>query len=686
MTSTNTTPTTITLGVDPSVEREAELERQLTLARAESRRAEQALMESELRHRFALKSAQLGSWELSSTSLLFETCARHDEIFGVREHRGEWPYQELLAHIAPEDRDAVDRKLRRALKNASDVSFACRVRRQDGAVRWIEVHGSQLPGTHDADARRMLGVIADITERKKAERALLDSEARYRIMGETLPYGVWLADPEGRSEYLSASFLELVGRPLEDMRGLGWTEVIDPDDVKNTVDAWQRCVATGTKWERELRVTARDGSWRTVLARGLPVRDERGRVSCWVGIHLDITERKDMELDLIDSRAALERQMRRLEEVDQRKDEFLAILGHELRNPLAAIGNGVRLLQRGAGDEESFRWTRTMLADQVRQLTRIVDDLLDVTRITRGKVQLHKTRLSLKAMVQDALAASRPVLEERRHRVEIDLDESELFLDADQTRLEQVIVNLLTNAAKYTPPEGLIEVSLHKDGDSARVVVKDSGVGLEAESLQRIFEPFAQIRGSSIAGGGLGIGLTIVRQLVELHGGTIRVASDGLGHGSTFTVTLPLARGVRGERVEPGPEGMPDFGCALRVLVVDDNCDAAVALGMLLSACRCVVETVYTGGAALEKAKSFLPDVVLCDIGLPDVTGFEVAQALRDDARCRGCMLVAVTGFGHDDVAGRVRESGFDLHLLKPVDPDVLFDLLAGAKKTVLSG
>lgn len=666
-----------------ALERMKELERELLEARAESRRAEQALRESEVRHRFALKSANLGSWELSGTAPTFETCARHDEIFGLTTHRGEWAYQELLAHVVDEDRDAVDRKLRRALKNASDLSLECRIRREDGGIRWVEIHGSRLPSESDGDARRMLGIIADITERKKAEQALRDSEARYRIMGETLPYGVWLADPDGRFEYLSASFTDLVGRSLEDMRGLGWTKVIDPEDVNKTIEAWRTCVATGAPWERELRVTARDGTWRTVLARGLPVRDERGRVTCWVGIHLDISERKEMELDLVQSRAALERQMRRLEEGDQRKDEFLAILGHELRNPLAAIGNGVRLLQRSQTDDEAQRWTRGMLVDQVRQLTRIVDDLLDVTRITRGKVELHKERLSLCVVVREALAAVRPAFDERHHRVDVDLPEAEIYLDADKTRLEQVIVNLLTNAAKYTPPEGLVQLSVTTHGDGARVVVRDSGAGLAPESRERIFEPFTQIRGSSIAGGGLGIGLTIVRQLVEMHGGRISAESEGLGRGSTFTVTLPLARGARDERVERSRTGIPDFGGELRVLIVDDNCDAAVALGMLLSASNCVVETAYTGRAALEKAHAFLPDAVLCDIGLPDVTGFDVAQSLRQDERCRGAMLVAVTGFGHDDVAGRVRESGFDLHLLKPVDPDVLFDLLVGVKKAV---
>lgn len=541
-------------------ERVGELERQLAAARADARRAQEAQRESELRHRFALKSAALGTWELSGADLVFTTDGRHDEILGLAETRGVWSYAELLARVFSEDRDHADRMLRRALKNASDVSFECRVLRVDGELRWIELHGSHLPlsSSDEREERRMIGVVADITARKRAQ------------------------------------------------------------------------------------------------------------------------------LDLVESRAELEQGMERLRALDRRKDEFLAVLGHELRNPLAALHNGVRLLQRADGDEDSGRWTRTMLDTQVRQLSRIVDDLLDVTRVRRGKVRLEKARLALQAVVEEAVSQTRSLLEERRHQLEVSLCGEELVVLADKARLAQVVANLLHNAARYTPPEGVVTVSLERDGPRARLVVSDTGAGLAPESLEEIFEPFAQVRGSTIAGGGLGIGLTIARELVGLHGGEIRAESEGVGCGSRFVVTLPLVERVRRSQERPPAPAVPDFRGGLRVLVVDDNSDAAMALGMLLDASSCVVETAFSGRTALEKARVFLPDVVLCDIGLPDLTGFDVAEALRADERTRAALLVAVTGFGHDDVAGRVRQSGFDLHLLKPVDPDVLFDLLAGARKTLL--
>ncbi len=376
----------------------------------------------------------------------------------------------------------------------------------------------------------------------------------------------------------------------------------------------------------------------------------------------DITERSRMERQVKAQAAALA-------DLHRRKDEFLAMLSHELRNPLSPILNAVHLL-RLQGDENLIQQeARSVIERQVGQLSHLVGDLLEVARFTSGKVRLDPVRMDLRGVVERSAESVRPLIERRRHALTVDLPEEPIWLEADPSRLEQVVVNLLNNAAKYTDEGGRISLSARQEGGEAVVSVRDTGVGIDLEKFPDIFDLFTQAdRSLDRSQGGLGIGLALVQRLVAMHRGTVEVRSDGLGRGSEFTVRLPLPTSPVPEPPPPtvGSDGRTAH--AGRVLVVDDNVDSAEILAKLLRMSGHDVRTAYTGPTALDVAAESLPDVVLLDIGLPGINGYEVARRLRRLPQLEGVKIVAMTGYGQESDIQLAREAGFDTHLTKPVD------------------
>jgi signal transduction histidine kinase len=422
------------------------------------------------------------------------------------------------------------------------------------------------------------------------------------------------------------------------------------------------------------------GGVRSILA--IPLK-ARGRVLGVLILSLGASGRSYGKADLtlaedLASRAAsaLEnaRLYRDIQEQDHRKNEFLAMLAHELRNPLAPIRNAVQLLRQGNEDETGTKWAKDVIDRQVKQMVRLVDDLLDVSRITRGKVQLKTEPIDVETAVSSAVETSRPLIDERRHELAVFLPPSPLWVSADPARLAQILANLLNNAAKYTPEGGRLTFLIERDGDTAVFRVRDSGVGIAPDMLPRVFDLFTQIdRSLDRAEGGLGIGLTLVHRLVEMHGGTVRAFSDGLGRGSEFEVRLPAVQAPAAS--EPSLNGTHSTikdGGGLRILVVDDNRDSAHSLAFLLEAQGHVVRTAYDGLAALEAVEDFDPDAVVLDIGLPRLNGYEAARRMRARPRAKRLLLVALTGYGHEENRVQAQAAGFDHHLVKPVDLDVL--------------
>jgi signal transduction histidine kinase/CheY-like chemotaxis protein len=366
-----------------------------------------------------------------------------------------------------------------------------------------------------------------------------------------------------------------------------------------------------------------------------------------------------------------------LRESDRRKDEFLAILAHELRNPLAPLRNALQLMRLAGDDAQTVGRTRGMMERQVQQMVRLIDDLLDISRITRGKIVLRKERVELAAVIQDAVETSRPLFEAAGHALTVIYPPEPITLDGDPTRLAQVFANLLNNAAKYTQGGGHIRMTAERQGDEVVVKVRDTGIGIPADMLPRIFEMFTQVdRSLERSQGGLGIGLSLVRGLVELHGGSVEAHSDGPGQGSEFSVRLSVHPPLR--KAQPAAEdGWRSAPSRHRILVVDDNRDAADSLALLLTFQGNEVRTAYDGLEAVEAAAAFEPDIVLSDIGMPRLNGYEAAQKIREQCRGRRMVLIAMTGWGQEEDKRHANEAGYDFHLVKPVDVAALEQLLS---------
>src|SRR5688572_4262565 len=533
----------------------------------------------------------------------------------------------------------------------------------DVARQIVEKRDYSFRATRTTDDE--IGVVVDafnkmLDEVESHARALETSEKLYRAIGETINYGVWVTGADGQAIYFSDSFLKLVGLTLREAANDGWTRVLHPDDHDDTLAAWKECARTGNNWYREHRVLAVDGRYHSVLSQGVPIRDADGRVQRWAGINLDISRLKNTERALL--------------EADRRKDEFLATLAHELRNPLAPIRNAVRILDSPAADERQRKWGREVIARQVQRMSLLLDDLLDVSRITRGQLELKKDYVDLKAVVGVAVETARPLIDAKRHQLEVRLPTENIRLEADPLRLSQVIGNLLTNAAKYTDPEGRIELDARITNAELQIAIRDSGIGLPEEVIPGLFTMFSQVNSAiDRAEGGLGIGLALVKGLLELHGGRVEVRSEGLGRGSEFIVHLPHKVLAPHEALvvedTHGAANAPTLRRG-RVLVADDNRDAAESLGMVLRLMGYEVAIAFGGAEALEAAAREKPRAAIVDIGMPGMSGHEVARRMRLEAWGRHAVLVALTGWGQDSDKQAARAAGFDDHLTKPVDPD----------------
>ncbi len=394
------------------------------------------------------------------------------------------------------------------------------------------------------------------------------------------------------------------------------------------------------------------------------------RLAALTSTVLSALRAREKQYQIRDYIEALERAGRALIESDQRKDEFLATLAHELRNPLAPIMNAAQLLGVAQPTEATVRWSREVLDRQVRQLTRLVDDLLDISRITRGKVELRRERVDLASIVRSSIETSRPLITAAQHQLEVHLPEAPIELDADPARLAQVFGNLLNNAAKYTPAQGRISISVEKESErEVAVRVRDSGIGIPPEMLSRVFEMFTQVEEAlERTQGGLGIGLTLVRRFVELHSGSVSATSAGRDRGSEFVVRLPLPKD--GAAAAPGTEGTSDTpaGVMRRIVIVEDNPDGAESLRQLLTAAGHDVFLATDGLRGVDAVSSFKPDVVLMDIGLPGLNGYEAARRIRQTEHGRNVTLIAMTGWGQPDDRRRARHAGFDFHFVKPID------------------
>ncbi len=644
----------------------------------ERRAGEAALRESEARHRYLIGSWALAVWETDADGVVVADSPSWRRYTG--QTLDEWLGYGWLDAIHPDDRAYAERRWREAVAVRGPVDAEFRLRSPDGGWRWTNVRATPLL---DAGGKieKWVGMNIDIDARKRAEEALRESEEKYRRLFETMGQGYAeleiIRGSDGsaidiRYLELNPQYERLTGIPVVEARGRTVLEMI-PDLDDWWIKEYDRIVSSGCPGQVENEVTS-SGRW--YEAKIYPRAGERFSV-----LSEEITVRKKAEAALRESEEQLRQVAADLSEAGRRKDEFLATLAHELRNPLAPLRNGLQVMKLARHDANAVEQARAMMERQLGQMVHLIDDLLDLSRISRGKVELRKERVSLMKVIQQAIENSQPLIDANCHDFILDIPSEAIYVNADAMRLAQVVTNLLNNSAKYTDQGGRITLTVaHHDGD-AILSVQDTGIGIPAHMLPRVFDIFTQVdRSLDRSHSGLGIGLSLVKKLVEMHEGTVEAKSQGHGMGSEFVVRLPVVMSLAGlQRSEDADPKAVQAG-RRRVLVVDDNQDAAKSLAMLLRIMGNDTQTAHSGIEALNIGAVFRPDLILLDIGMPKMDGYETARRIRQESWGRNTVLVAQTGWGQEADKHRSQEAGFDSHIVKPIEPAALEGLLASLK------
>ncbi|MGI9013634.1 MAG: PAS domain S-box protein [Phycisphaerales bacterium] len=676
---------------------------------AELREAREALAVSEERLRLALDAGRMGVWDWNVRTGDLKWSDSLEPLYGLAPGTFGGTFDHFQQLIHPEDRESVNIAIRQAMETGGEFYVEFRNVRPDGGIHWIARSGKVFPG-EDGQPLRMIGIGLDVTHRKRAEetsRFLADASAALavlvdfdstlqRVSSLAVPsFADWatvdLAEADGSLRRVSVSHTdptkvqlahEVHRRfPPDPAAPKGAWNILRTGRSEIVPEITDELLAQSVN-DAELLDIMRELGLKSYIGVPLTVRGKTLGAITFInaesGYRYDNTDLAVAE-DLA-SRVAIAIEnaqlYKELQEADRRKDEFLATLAHELRNPLAPIRNAVQIMKL-SHEQEAKEQARILIERQLEQMVRLVDDLMDVSRISRNKLELRTERVDLAKVVQNAVETSRPLIEEMGHDLTVTLPPQPVYLDADPTRLAQVFLNLLNNSAKYTEPGGDIRLTAELQGRDVLVAVKDTGIGIAADKLPGVYDLFSQVEGvSSRQQGGLGIGLSLVKRLVEMHGGSVEAHSDGRGKGSTFTVRLPVliaesAPDRPSEQVEAAPR------TSLRILVVDDNRDSARSLAMILRLNGNDPHTAYDGEEAVASAGKIKPDVVLLDIGLPKLNGHEACRQIREQPWGRGMVMIALTGWGQGDDIRRSKEAGFDHHLVKPVDPDALMKLLA---------
>lgn len=685
-----------------------DLEREVGQRTAELAESNEALRKGEQRLQLALEAGRMGTWEWSLQTNRVIWSPNLEAIHGIAPGSFPGTFEAFENFIHPEDRQRVLRSVAEAVDQGSEHRAEYRLVWPDGSVHWVESRGRVFYDGHGKPVR-MIGVRMDISERKRSEQSLrlladasrslatlVDYQSTMqKVAGLAVPnFADWclvhIADEDGTLQPLAAAHTNPAKAELLDQLPKDLTFGPKFQGGATAVYRTGQSAMMAEISDSDLESVAPDRKHLDVL-RQLDPRSQicvpltlRNHVLGVMTFAFSESGRRYTPADLAiaedlahRSATAIEnaRLYAQVRDADRRKDDFLAMLAHELRNPLAPIRSGLDLLAMSGCEQDTVE----LMQEQLNHIVRLVDDLLDVSRIMRGKIPLHKERVPLQLVLQRSLDSVRPLAEARGQELSVSLPTATIWLEADPVRLAQIATNLLNNAVKYTPKAGRIWLTAKQEGDHAVLSVRDNGIGIDPEMLPHVFDLFVQAdRSLDRTQGGLGIGLTLVRNLVEMHGGTVEARSEGPGKGSEFLVRFQVS--AQAHR-EPGPISPKAPAAPRRILIVEDNVGAAKVLARLLAKTgEHAIEVVHDGVAGLEKVKSFHPDLVLLDIGLPGMDGYEVARQLRQEPNGDALLIVALTGYGQEEDRRRSKEAGFDEHLLKPPSLDVLQTLFGHPK------
>jgi PAS domain S-box-containing protein len=624
----------------------------------------QALRENEQRMRLATEATSVGIWEWNILTNQIHLDTQMFRIYGIEPTQdGFVQYATWSGSVLPEDLPHQEQEMQNVISQRKDCCREFRIlRADDGQCRHIQAVETVRTNAQ-GQVEWLVGTNLDITERKLAETAIIESEERWRFALDVTQIGAWELNLADHTAWRSLRHDQIFG--YEALLPV-WTyemflQHVLEDDRPRVEGSFQRALATHQDWNFECRIRRIDGPVRWIWACGKSLNDASGHPIRMFGVVTDITERKQAEQELRDNA--------------RRKDEFLAMLAHELRNPLAPVRNAVEILKHANTDPARITWCTDIIDRQVTHLTGLVDDLLDVSRINRGQIELKKEALEIRDCIQPAIETSLPLIDARKQKLAITLPADLLWVEGDRIRLTQVVSNLINNAAKYTEEGGQISLSVEASGKAVCIRVSDNGCGIDPGDLSNLFDLFYQAeRNLDRSQGGLGIGLSIVSNLVEMHGGNVQAYSAGLNQGSEFVVRLPqMMPGETSTSLTTVP-GVSAQKC--RILVVDDYRDVAESLAMLLEIDGHQVSICNEGPAALEIARTERPDIILLDIGLPEMSGYSVAQELRRNSELARTLLIAMTGYGRFEDREKSRAAGFDEHLVKPIDYEKLRELL----------
>jgi len=612
----------------------------------------------------ALIIAHAGTWEATADSISFDAPGADNQV-RVLAMQKQLTLHEGLAVVHADDRAMVEQRLLSCLAGQLPFEAEYRIETEDGGTRWIFAKGKIQS---DSDTVQLIGFFQDITERKLAILESVQNERRLNAALEGGKMGLWEWDLSRNTSVWNRREYELLG--LEPGDGIEPThrffDQVLPEDAPGLRRILDNCIQDGRDFSHEIRVRRVDGEVRWLAAIGKTERDERGQIVRMIGVNFDVTEQR--------------RNAESLLEADQRKDQFLATLAHELRNPMAPLLSGLEVLRISQGNPSVIDKTIENMGRQLRHLVALIEDLVDVSRISQGKLKLRQEKVELKTSLRDAVGICEPLIEKVHHQLSLQLADEDIFVIGDAHRIVQILSNLINNAAKYTPPGGQIDVSLNVIEDSAEIAVHDSGIGLSREQLREVFTMFYQCKNpSSQSQAGLGIGLSLSKKLIEMHHGSIDVTSPGLNQGSTFTIRLPLATSTLTEptsvKQETSTSTTGEVSRPIKVLVVDDNEAILESLSLLFELWGHEVRTATDGKTGVELASKFSPDIIFFDLGMPIMDGYEAAKAIRNEPWGTDIYLVAMSGWGQAEVVQRTVKAGFDRHFVKPVDSSLLEEL-----------